>query len=152
MVASHAGGCRCSGFVEFNTSVLLRLDDDDAKFNCIKDNTDVITNPTATMTRCATDPVTPNLVMACLQVTLSALCATHDTMAATKPKISNVGASQDAAAMPVAMGIKVNRVGRLGKASIPSNKIVKRTVTNGMLHLQVYVREIPIRSKLIELE
>ncbi len=48
--------------------------------------------------------------------------------------------------------INVNKAGMDGIASSPSIKRVKRTVMSGMIHLLVYVRLMPIRSKAIELQ
>jgi hypothetical protein len=53
----------------------------------------------------------------------------------------------DAAPIPTPMGMGLNRAGNAGKALGPSSSAVNRTVTRGIPHLEVYVREIPIRSK-----
>lgn len=75
-----------------------------------------------------------------------------DINAAKKPYNSNVGVFQLAAPIPSAMGNNENNVAFDGKADIPSNNNVNKTVINGIPHLLVYVNEIPIRSNAIEFE
>jgi len=83
--------------------------------------------------------------------TFSAACDVVDTTAARNPKSSNVGLFHDAAPIPAAMGSKDRSVAAEGRAAIPSNNSVKRTVIRGMPHLEVYVRDIPMRSNAMEL-
>jgi hypothetical protein len=54
-----------------------------------------------------------------------------------KPSNSYVGALQDAAAIPTAIGISDNNVGIFGKAFTPSNSNVNRTVMMGIPHFDV---------------
>lgn len=75
-----------------------------------------------------------------------------DVTAAKKPYISNVGVFQDAAPIPIAIGSNDNSVKLLGSADIPSNNNVNSTVINGIPHLLVYVRLIPILSNAMEFE
>jgi len=66
--------------------------------------------------------------------------------------LSNVGEFHDAKAIPTAIGTSVKSVAILGKAFHPSSNNVSNTVRMGMPHLEVYVKDIPIRSRAIELE
>jgi hypothetical protein len=101
------------------------------------------------MVRCPAGPDTPVLDNMRLLDTFNALCAVADTDAITKPITSNVGALQDAAAMPKAIGINDANVVTLGSACTPSNRKVNKTVIIGIPHLDVYVKPIPIRSNAI---
>lgn len=103
------------------------------------------------MARCAANPLIPALAIAFLLVTFKALCAVVESMAAMNPINSKVGEFHDAAAIPTAMGINESNASALGSACLPSINIVNKTVMSGMAHLEVYVSEIPIRFKLIEL-
>lgn len=93
--------------------------------------------PTATIVRCPIGPVNWALANARLLVTFKALCAVADIHAMRKPSNSYVGALQDAAAIPTAIGISDNNVGIFGKAFTPSNSNVNRTVMMGIPHFDV---------------
>lgn len=103
------------------------------------------------MARWACGPAMLVLAMTCLLLTFKALCAAHESMAAAKPKLSKVGEFHEAAAMPRAIGMRDKSVGPLGSALDPSSSNVKSTVMSGIAHFDVYVKEIPIRLRLIEL-
>ena len=118
---------------------------------CIAESSKVMTKPTATMARCAWAPAIPVLIMTRLLLTLRALWAAEDSMAAANPTASNVGEFHEAAAMPKAMGMSDSSVALLGRALLPSRISVKSTVMSGMAHLEVYVKEIPILSRAMEL-
>ena len=75
--------------------------------------------PTATMTRWACGPARPVLLMTRLLLTLSALCAAQDNMAAENPRASKVGEFHEAAAMPSAMGMSDSRVAGTGQCLAP---------------------------------
>jgi len=96
-----------------------------------------ITSPKATMARCPSVPESPVLAIAFLLHTFNAVCAEDDTMAKPNPLVSKTGESQDAMAIPVAIGTRDNRVGMLGKALAPSKKKVRMTVKMGMAHFVV---------------
>jgi hypothetical protein len=90
-------------------------------------------------------------VIATLLLTFKALCAAQESMAAAKPKVSKVGEFQEAAAMPKAIRTRDSSVRVPGSTEEPSNNNVKSTVISGMAHLDVYVKEIPILLRLMEL-
>lgn len=73
-------------------------------------------------------------------------------MAAANPTGSNVGWFQDAAPIPRAIGISESKAGVEGRALVPSNSKVIRTVMRGIPHFEVYVSEIPILSRATELQ
>lgn len=97
----------------------------------------VMHKPTATMTRCAEGPVRLDRIMARLLVTFRADCDAAETRAAAKPIFSKVGAFQEAAAIPAAMGNSERRASVLGNAVGPSSKTVSSAVMMGMAHLEV---------------
>ena len=73
------------------------------------------TSPTATIARWAVGPDTPPLTIAFLQLTFKALCAAQETVAARKPRGSNVGLFHDEVAIPIAIGRSVNKTFVLGR-------------------------------------
>jgi hypothetical protein len=102
------------------------------------------------MTRSASGPAIFLALIICLQVMFRALWATHDVRAAMKPIFSKVGWFHEDAAIPAAMGIRVDKTCGLGKEPIPSSIMAKTSVNNGIEHFEVYVSEIPILFRLIE--
>jgi hypothetical protein len=83
--------------------------------------------------------------------TLRAAWEIADKIAAANPTDSKEGEFQLAAAIPAAIGTSVKRTQMEGKAELPSNKNINRTVMRGIPHFDVYVKEIPIRLNAIEL-
>jgi hypothetical protein len=97
----------------------------------------VKSSPTATMGRCPLAPDHPVRDKTRLLETFKRLCAVVESTAMRKPRVSQVGALQEAAAIPHAMGRRESKAALLGSADAPSNKSVNNTVMMGIPHFEV---------------